>query len=165
MWKLNARDQSPSPSCAEGHYSQLGPLLVDTRDEERDAERPTHHRIFIVHTLSEAQREITDCLGRALYTDGLVIGECVVLRGDARVVDHGARVGGEAGHGAPEVAVDLHDLLDGGRLEERRLYALLDAEDDAFWCADADGGRSELNECWSDLVAYLTIRKSNYGSP
>ena len=92
-----------------------------------------------MHALPKTQREVAHRLRDALDLDALVVGEGVVLGRDAGVVDHGAGVGGEAGHGAAEVAVDLHDLLDGGGLEEGGLDALLDAEDDAFGRADADG--------------------------
>ena len=136
---------APSPYAKTGtKHSQLRPKLVNTRNEERDTERSTHHRILVVHTLSKAKRKVAHGLRRALDLDALVVGERVVLRRHARVVDHRARVRGEPGHGAAEVAVDLHDLLDRGRLEEGRLYALLDAEDDAFGRAHADGCRAQL---------------------
>jgi hypothetical protein len=74
------------------------------------------------------------------------------------MIDH-ARVGGEAGHGAAEVAVDLHDLLDGGVDEEGRLDALLDAEDDALGGLHADGRGTELGEdAWSRMC--LEYKKS-----
>ena len=64
---------------------------------------------------------------------------------DAGVLDHGAGVGLEAGHGTANVAVDLYNLLDGGGLEEGGGDALLDAEDDAFGGGDADCGGAELD--------------------
>jgi hypothetical protein len=97
-----------------------------------------------MHALSEPERKITHGLGDALDLDLFVIREGVVLCGDACVVDHGACVGGEAGHGASEVTVDFHYFLDGAGFEEGRLDAFLDGEDDAFGGADADGGRAEL---------------------
>lgn len=61
------------------------------------------------------------------------------------MVDHCPRVGGEAGHGAAQVLVDLDNLFDAGRLEQRRLDALLDAEHDAVRRGDSDGRRPELD--------------------
>jgi hypothetical protein len=68
----------------------------------------------------------------------------MVLGGDSGVVDHGSGVGGKARHGAADVGVDLHDLFDGGGLEELGGHTLLDAEDDAMGGSDADG-------CWTEL--------------
>ena len=128
----------PMEECP-GKSIQLRAQLVNPRNEERDAEWPTHHRILVVHTLSEPQGKVTNGLSDTFHLDLLVVGEGMVLGRDSRVVNHGTGIGGEAGHGAAEVAVYLHDFLDGGRLEERGLDALLDAEDDAFGCTDADG--------------------------
>jgi len=61
------------------------------------------------------------------------------------VLDHAAGVGLQAGHGAPDVAVDFDDLLDGGGLEEGGGHALFDAEDDAAAGGDANGGGAELD--------------------
>lgn len=60
------------------------------------------------------------------------------------MVDHGTRVGGEAGHGASEVPVYLHNLLDGRRLEQGRLHPLLDAQDDALRRGNTHSRRTEL---------------------
>lgn len=38
---------------------------------------------------------------------------------DASVLDHCPRIGDESAHGASDVSVNLHDLLDGIRLEQR----------------------------------------------
>jgi hypothetical protein len=64
-----------------------------------------------MHALAETECEIADGLRDALHFDALVVGEGVVLGGDAGVVDNGARVGGETGHRTPEMCVDLHDFL------------------------------------------------------
>ena len=66
-----------------------------------------------MHTLPEPEGQIAHSLGSALDLDLFVVGERVVLCGDACVVDHGTCVGGEAGHGASEVTVNFHDLFDG----------------------------------------------------
>ena len=124
--------------------SQLRSHLVNTRNQQRHAKRPTHHGLLVMHALPEPERKITHGLRDALDLDPFVVREGVVLSGDARVVDHGACVGGEAGHGASEVTVDFHDFFDGTGFEEGRLDAFLDGEDDAFGGADADGGRAEL---------------------
>lgn len=91
-----------------------------------------------MHTLAKPQRQITHRLRDALDLDPFVVRERVVLRRDARMVDHRACVCGEPGHGASEVGVDFHDFLDGAGFEEGRLDAFLDGEDDAFGGADAD---------------------------
>jgi hypothetical protein len=62
------------------------------------------------------------------------------------VIDHRARIGGQARPGAADVRVDLHDLLDGRGLEERGRDALLHGEDGAVRGGDADGGGAELRE-------------------
>ena len=69
----------------------------------------------------------------------------MVLRLHASVLDHGAGVGLETGHGASDVAVDLDNFLYGRGLEEGGGDALLDAEDDAAAGCDPDGGGSELD--------------------
>jgi hypothetical protein len=130
--------------CARREYAQLRTVLVDPRDEQCDAERARHHRVIVVDALAEAERKVADRLRRALDADPLVVRERVVLRGHARVVDHRARVRGEARHCAAEVRVDLHDLLDRRVHEQRRLHALLDAEHDALRRPHADGRRAEL---------------------
>lgn len=66
------------------------------------------------------------------------------LRGDASVLDHGAGVSGQPAHRACDVRVDTCDLFDAVCVEERRLRALLDAEDDTLLGCDADGGTAEL---------------------
>lgn len=114
----------------------------------------THHeRVVVVDTLAEPEGKVTHSLGAALDTNLLVVGERVHLRGDAGVVDHGARVGSETRHGAAEVAVNLHNLLNGRRLEEGRLDTLLDAENDTLGGTDADGGRAELRDGVRDALA------------
>lgn len=120
-------------------YAQLWPQLVDPRNQQRDTKRPTHHRILVVHTLSEAQCKIANGLRGTLDLDALVVRECVVLGRHPGVVDHRAGVGGEPGHRAAQMAVYFHDLLYGGGLEQGRLDTLLDSKDDAFGCAHADG--------------------------
>ena len=97
---------------------QLRTLLIHTRNQQRNTKRPTHHRILIMHTLTEPQRQIAHRLRNTLHLDVLVVREGVVLRGDAGMVDHRACVGDESGHGAAEVCVDLHYLFDGGGFEE-----------------------------------------------
>lgn len=91
--------------------AQLWSKLINSRNEECHTERPTHHRLLVVHTLSEPQRKIAHGLRHALHLDPLVVCEGVVLGRNARVVDHRTGVGGEAGHGAAEMGVDFHDLF------------------------------------------------------
>ena len=88
------------------------------------------------------------------------------------VVDHGAGVGGEARHPG-EVAIELHDLLDGGGLEKKGLNALLDAEDDSPVEFDGDESdeeeapppvqptkRRKLPEGWTSTVSGCSPRRS-----
>ena len=113
-------------------HSQLGSQLINPRNKQRNTKRPTHHRLLIMHTLTKPQRQITHSLRNALDLNPLIISEGMVLRRDTGVVDHGAGVGCEAGHGAAEVGVDFHDFFDGGGFEEGGLDSLFDGEDDAF---------------------------------
>ena len=92
-------------------HKQLRAELVNAGDEEGDAERAAHHRVLIVHALAETECKVADRLCDTLHFDALVVGECVVLGGDAGMVDDGARIGGETGHGTPEMCVDLHDFF------------------------------------------------------
>lgn len=124
---------------------QLGAVLVEAGDQERDAKGPAHDGLLAVGALAEAQGEVTDGLGGALHAEGLVVVEGVALALDAGVLDHGAGVGLQARHGAADVAVDLDNLLDRGGLEEGGRDSLLDAEDDALRGGHADGGRAELD--------------------
>lgn len=64
-----------------------------------------------MYTLSKSQSEITNGLCGTLYSDWLVIGECMILSGDACMVDHCPCVGSETRHGTPKVLVNLHDFL------------------------------------------------------
>lgn len=98
---------------------QLRAVLIHTRDEQRNTKRSTHHRLLVVHTLAEPQSEVTHRLRGTFDFDALIVNEGVVLRGNACVVDHCPRVRDETRHGASEVAVNFHDLLNRGRHEER----------------------------------------------
>lgn len=133
----------PTTLIARIHL-QLRTLLVNPSDEQSDTKRPTHQRLLVMYALAKPQRQITHRLRGALHLDALVVRERVVLRRDARMVDHRPCVRREPGHGAPEMRVYLHYLLDRARFEEGRLDALLDGEDDALFGAHADGRRSEL---------------------
>jgi hypothetical protein len=132
--------------CAAGlGVVQLGTVLVIAGDEQGDAEGTGHDGLLAIGTLAEAQGEVADGLGGALDAEGLGVVEGVRLRLDTGVLDHGAGVGLEAGHGAANVAVNLDNLLDRRRLEQGRRDALLDAEDDALGRGDADGCAAELD--------------------
>lgn len=72
-----------------------------------------HHRVLILHTLSESQSQVADSLSNALHHNSLVISEGVVLRGYSGMVDHRPCVGCQAAHRASQVRVDFHDLFDG----------------------------------------------------
>lgn len=122
------------------YHIQLWPLLVNARNQQRHSERPTHHSILIVHTLSEPQRQVTYRLRHTLHLDTFIIRESMVLRRYACVVDHGSCVCNESRHGASEVRVDLHYLLNRRGLKQWGLYTLLNGEDYTFLCAYPDGG-------------------------
>lgn len=120
-------------------------VLVIPRDEQGDAERSAHDALLAVGALTETQGQITDGLGAALDAQLLVVVEGVALALDAGVLDHGPGVGLEPAHGAADVAVDLDNLLDRRGLEEGRRDALLDAENHALGCGDADCCAAELD--------------------
>jgi len=61
------------------------------------------------------------------------------------VVDQCPRVGRETAHCAPNVSVNLVDLLDRVGLDQRRRHALLDDEDGALLGLDADHRRAHLD--------------------
>jgi hypothetical protein len=124
---------------------QLRTILVEASNEQSNAERSTHDSLLSVSTLTESQGEIADGLGAALNTERLVVVEGVGLAFDSGVLDHGAGIGLETGHGTANVAVDLDNLLDGGSLEEGRGNALLDTEDDTLGGGHADGRGAKLN--------------------
>jgi len=61
------------------------------------------------------------------------------------MLDHGPGVGLQPAHGAPDVPVDLDNLLDRRGLEQGGGDALLDAQDHAVASGDADGGAAQLD--------------------
>jgi hypothetical protein len=111
---------------------QTRPILIIARNQQRNAERPTHDALLALSTLTKPQRQIAYRLCAALDPKRLCIVEGVVLALDAGVLDHASCVGLQAGHGAADVAVDFDNLLDGGGFEEGGGYALFYAEDYAF---------------------------------
>lgn len=124
---------------------QLRAILVVASDQQGNAERSAHDGLLTLGTLTESQGQIANGLGTALDTQVLVVVEGVALALDAGMLDHGAGVGLEAGHGTADVAVDFDNLLDGGGLEEGGGDALLDTEDDALGGGDADGRGAQLD--------------------
>jgi hypothetical protein len=135
---------------------QTRPILIISRNQQRHAKRPTHNALLALCALAKPQGQIAYRLRAALDAERLVVVEGVVLALDARVLDHAPCVGLQARHGASDVAVDLDNLFDRARLEERRRYALFYAEDDAFagcylgvvlvWerCGVVKGGRTPI---------------------
>lgn len=121
---------------------ELGTVLVVSSDEQGDAEGAAHDALLAVGALAEAEGEVADGLGAGLDAQVLVVVEGVGLALDAGVLDHAPGVGLQPRHRAPDVPVDLDDLLHGRGLEEGRRHPLLDAEHYAFGCGDPDGGRS-----------------------
>ena len=71
-------------------------------------------------------------------------------------VDQGLGVGGEAGEGARDVAVDLDDLLDAGRLHQGAGDPLLHGKDHALARLDPDGRGAELDRL--NGVLYLSSK-------
>jgi hypothetical protein len=124
---------------------KLGALFVKAGNQERHAERPAHDLGLAVGAFAETQGQVADGLGARLDAQGLGVVEGVGLAFDAGVLNHGPRVGLEPAHGAANMAVNLDNLLDRRRFEQRRGYALLDTQDDALRGGDADGGGAELD--------------------
>lgn len=124
---------------------QLGSIFVVASNEQGNTKGSTHNRLLALGTLAEAQGEIADGLGSALDAKGLVEVEGVALALYAGVLDHGAGVGLEAGHGAANMAVDLDNLLYRGCLKEGRCDSFLDAENDTLGSGNADGCGAELD--------------------
>lgn len=138
---------------------QLGAILVVSGNQQGDAKRSAHDGLLSVGALAEAEGEVADGLGGALDAEGLVVVEGVALALDAGVLNHGAGVGLEAGHGAADVAVDLDNLFDRRRLEEGGGDALLDAEDDALRGGDANGRGAELD----GLEGVFDLEETTFG--
>lgn len=124
---------------------QLRAILIVPRNQESNAERSAHDGLLTLSTLTKSKGQVADGLGAALDTQGLVVVEGMALALDSGMLDHGAGVCLEAGHGTANVAVDFDNLLNRGGLEEGGGDALLDTEDDTFGGGDADGCRAELD--------------------
>ena len=121
---------------------QPGPArLVPARQQQRHTKGAAHG---IVVALTEAQRQVTQRLRSRLERQRLVVREAVVLSLHARVLHHRARIRSQAAHGARQVRVHLHDLLDAAGLEQRRRDALLNSQHHALGRADADRSRAKL---------------------
>lgn len=121
----------------------------------RELSEAYHERVVVLDRLAEAERKVTHGLRAALDANLLVVRERVHLAGDTRVVDHGARVGGQARHGAANVPVDLHNLLDGRALQQGGLHALLNTEHRAVRRSDADRRGAELASATMEREAHL----------
>jgi hypothetical protein len=111
---------------------QTRTILIIPSNQKRNTKWPTHNTLLTLGALAKPQRQIAYRLRAALDTQRLVVVEGVVLRLDARMLDHAAGVGLQPRHGAADVVVDLHDLFDGRGFQERRGYAFLYAENYAF---------------------------------
>lgn len=120
-------------------------ILVVSRNQQRHTKRTAHDALLAVGALAEAQGQVADGLGAALDSQVLVEVEGVRLALDAGVLDHRPRVRLQPAHGAPDVPVDLDYLFHGGRLEQGRRHALLDAQHHALRRGDADGCAAELD--------------------
>jgi hypothetical protein len=64
----------------------------------------------------------------------------MVLTFDPRVLDHGPRIGLQAGHGAADMPVNLDDFFDARGFKEGGCYSLFDTEDDTFASGDLQTG-------------------------
>lgn len=124
---------------------ERGPVLVVAGDEQGDAKGAAHDALLAIGALAEAQGQVANGLGAALDAQALGEVEGVRLALDARVLDHAAGVGLQPAHGAPNVPVDLDNLLDRRGLEQRRRHALLHPQHDALGRGDADGRAAELD--------------------
>ena len=131
-----------------GDPIQLRPVLVNPSNEQGHAKRPTHNALLALGALTEPQRQVANRLRAALNPQRLVVVESVILALDAGVLDHGAGISLQAGHGAADVAVYFDDLFDRGGFEESGGNAFFDAEDYAGVCGDLRRGK---RVSWGDL--------------
>lgn len=138
---------------------QARPVLVIPGDQEGDAKGPAHDRLLAVGGLAEAQGQVADGLGAAFDPQDLVEVESVALAFDAGVLDHAARVGLQTAHGAPDVPVDLNNLLDRRRLQQGRGHALLHAKDDTLGRRHPNGRAAELD----GLEGVLDLEETAFG--
>jgi hypothetical protein len=128
---------------------QLWAVLIVTSNQQRDTERSRHDALLAISTLAESQREIANRLGARFDTQWLVVVEGVVLTLDARVLDHGPRIGLQTRHGTSDVVVDLDDLFDRRSFQQRRGHALLDADNDTV------SGSDLMGWLWSVVVVVV----------
>lgn len=149
----------PVESTAGLGVKQLRAILIISSNEQSDTKGSAHDGLLSIGTLTEAQGEVTDGLGGALDAEGLVVVEGVALALDAGMLDHGAGIGLEAGHGTADVAVDLDNLLDRGRLEEGGGDSLLNTEDDALRGGDTDSSGAKLD----GLEGVLDLEETAFG--
>ncbi|KAK8051318.1 hypothetical protein PG993_002703 [Apiospora rasikravindrae] len=98
---------------------ELGTVLVVAGNKQGNTKGAGHDALLAVGALAETQGQVADGLSATLDTQGLVVVEGVALGLDAGVLDHAAGVGLEARHGAADVTVNLDNLLDRRRLQQR----------------------------------------------
>lgn len=135
-------------------YVQLWTILINASNQQRHTKGPTHDTLLSISTLSESQREITDCLRTALDAQRLIVMERVVLGFGAGVLNHAAGVGLEPGHGAADVVVDFDNLFHRGGLEEAGGDALFDAEYYAFGGGDLEWERWDVSRQSHSKIAH-----------
>lgn len=111
---------------------ERGAVLVVAGDEQGDAEGAAHDALLAVGTLAKPQRQVADGLRAALHPQVLHVVESVALALHPRVLHHAARVRLQAAHSAPDVPVDLDNLLDRGSFQKGRGHALLNAQNDTL---------------------------------
>lgn len=112
-----------------GHNIQLRSILINTRHQQRHTKRPAHNTLLPLRPFPEPYRQIANTLRAALHPQRLVVMESVALALNAGVLDHGARVRLQTGHGASDVSVYFYYFFDGGGLEEGGGDAFFHAED------------------------------------
>jgi len=106
---------------------------LDAGEQDGHTEGSAHcGGTIAVATVAELDGQGGDGLGAGLDGHALVVDEPVVLALHAGALDQGPGIGHQAGGGASNVLVHLHDLLHRAGDHKRRCDALLHGQDNAW---------------------------------
>ena len=122
---------------------KLDSIFVNSGKQEGNTERSTHEFFFCVFREHKAQ--VTNALCEGSCLDRFVECEAVVLGLHTGTLHKSACVRSESRVGSGDVTINLHNLLNAGRLEERRVQTLLDSQNYTLGGFDADGSSSQFD--------------------
>ena len=135
---------------------KLGPILIDTSDEEGDAEWPRHRLSFASFVaLAEVHGHIGDSLSDQIDWELLDVVEGMVRWFNSGVIYENSGIANDTGHGASTMSVDFNQFLWLRWLHQLGGHLFLYAEDDALVSFDSDRGASMLDRKKIKLVSCL----------